>query len=29
MADYVRFRKAVEEFYKVWKETAVDLPIKY
>jgi len=27
--DYDRFRKAVAEFYKVWKDTAVDLPIKY
>jgi diketogulonate reductase-like aldo/keto reductase len=28
-ADYDRFRKAVHKFYKVWKATAVDLPIKY
>jgi len=28
-ADYDRFRKAVGEFYKVWKDTAVDLRIKY
>lgn len=28
-ADYVRFKKAVGEFYKVWKDTAVDLPVKY
>jgi hypothetical protein len=27
--DYDRFSKAVGEFYKVWKDTAVDLPIKY
>jgi len=27
--DYDTFRKAVGEFYKVWKDTAVDLPIKY
>ncbi len=27
--DYEKFRKAVGELYKVWKETAVDLPIKY
>jgi alcohol dehydrogenase (NADP+) len=28
-SDYARFRKAVGEFYKVWKETVVDLPVKY
>jgi len=28
-ADYDRFRKAVGEFYKVWKETTVDLQIEY
>lgn len=28
-ADYDRFRKAVGEFYKVWKDTAFDLPIRY
>ncbi len=28
-ADYDRFRKAVGEFHQVWKNTAVDLPIKY
>jgi alcohol dehydrogenase (NADP+) len=28
-ADYARFSKAVDEFYRVWKETAVDLPIHY
>jgi alcohol dehydrogenase (NADP+) len=27
--DYDRFRKAVGEFYKVWKDTAVDLPVRY
>ena len=27
--DYDRFKKAVGEFYNVWKETAVDLPVKY
>jgi diketogulonate reductase-like aldo/keto reductase len=29
MDDYDRFRKSAREFYKVWKETAVDLPVKY
>jgi diketogulonate reductase-like aldo/keto reductase len=28
-ADYDRFRKAVGKFYSVWKDTAVNLPIKY
>lgn len=28
-ADYERFRKAVGNFYKVWKETAYDLPVRY
>ena len=28
-ADYERFKKATAEFYRVWKETAVDLPLKY
>jgi len=28
-ADYYRFRKAVGAFYKVWKDTAVDLPVRY
>jgi alcohol dehydrogenase (NADP+) len=28
-ADYSRFSKAVGEFYKVWKDTAVDLTINY
>jgi len=28
-ADYDQFRKAVGDFYKIWKETAVDLQIKY
>ena len=28
-ADYDRFRKAVGEFYKEWKNTAYDLSIKY
>jgi diketogulonate reductase-like aldo/keto reductase len=28
-ADYDRFRKAVGEFYQVWKNTAVDLPVRY
>ena len=28
-ADYDRFKKAVGELYNVWKDTAVDLPIKY
>ncbi len=27
--DYDRFRKAVVEFYQVWKDTAVDLPVRY
>lgn len=27
--DYDRFKKAVAEFYKEWKATAVDLPVKY
>ena len=27
--DYDRFRKTVGELYNVWKDTAVDLPIKY
>ncbi|MFO8053127.1 MAG: aldo/keto reductase [Candidatus Omnitrophota bacterium] len=26
---YKKFKKAAGEFYKVWKETAVDLPIQY
>ncbi len=29
MKDYEKFRKAVGEFYGVWKDTAVNLPIKY
>lgn len=28
-ADYSRFSEAAGEFYKIWKETAVDLPIHY
>ena len=28
-SDYDRFRKAVGEFYKVWKDSAVDLPVGY
>jgi hypothetical protein len=28
-SDYQRFRKAVGNFYQVWKETAVDLQINY
>ncbi len=28
-ADYNRFKKAVGRFYQAWKETAVDLPLKY
>ncbi len=28
-ADYARFSKEVGDFYKVWKDTAVDLQIKY
>lgn len=27
--DYERFKKAASQFYKVWNETAVDLPVKY
>ena len=27
--DYDRFKKAVSDFHKIWKDTAVDLPIKY
>ncbi len=27
--DYDRFKKAVADFYQVWKETAVDLPLRY
>lgn len=27
--DYERFKKAVGDFYKIWKETAVDLSLKY
>ncbi|MBS3770864.1 MAG: aldo/keto reductase [Bacteroidales bacterium] len=27
--DYDKFKKAVSDFYKVWKKTAVDLPDKY
>ena len=28
-ADYNKFKNAVSQFYKVWKETAVDLTLKY
>lgn len=28
-ADYEKFKKAAGEFYKVWKATSVDLPLKY
>lgn len=27
--DYERFKKAAEDFYKIWKETAVDLSVNY
>jgi diketogulonate reductase-like aldo/keto reductase len=27
--DYERFKKAAGEFYKIWKEKAVDLPVNY
>jgi diketogulonate reductase-like aldo/keto reductase len=27
--DYDRFKEAVSDFHKIWKDTAVDLPIKY
>ena len=27
--DYERFKKAAGEFYRIWKETTVDLPLKY
>jgi len=27
--DYEKFKKTAGEFYKVWKETAVDLPVNY
>ena len=27
--DYNKFKKAAGDFYKIWKETAVDLPLKY
>ena len=27
--DYQRFRRAVRDFYTVWKDTAVDLPVTY
>jgi len=27
--DYERLRKALGEFYRIWKDTAVDLPIQY
>ena len=29
LSDYSRFKKAVGQFYQVWNETAVDLPLKY
>lgn len=28
LADYERFRKATSEFYKIWKATSIELPIK-
>ena len=28
-ADYDKFRKAAGAFYRVWKDTAVDLPVRY
>jgi hypothetical protein len=27
-SDYQRFREALARFYQVWKDTAVDLPVR-